>query len=82
MVLLDEPVAGITPASLPEPYVVDELIGTTVTPQRFMDVGYGQNGVTVGGGFPIGNFDFVPGRAPFNATTPALARSARNIPCG
>lgn len=60
VVLLDEPVADITPASLPESYVVDELIGTTgQTSQRFMDVGYGQNGVTVGGGFPIGNFDFV-----------------------
>ena len=59
IVFLDEAVTGLTPAALPEPNVVDELIGTTgQTAQRFMDVGYGQNGVVVGGGFPIGNFDF------------------------
>ena len=60
VLLLDEAVEGITPASLPAPGIVDELIGTTgQTSQRFLDVGYGQNGVAVGGGFPIGNFDFV-----------------------
>jgi len=60
VVLLDQAVVGITPAILPEPYLVDELIGTTgQTAQRFLDVGYGQNGVTVGGGPPVGNFDFV-----------------------
>jgi hypothetical protein len=60
VVLLDEPVVGIVPATLPEPYLVDTLLGTTgQTSQRFLDVGYGQDGVTVGGGPPVGNFDFV-----------------------
>jgi hypothetical protein len=60
VVLLDEAVVGITPATLPEPYLVDQLIGATgQTNLRFNDVGYGQNGVTVGGGPPVGNFDFV-----------------------
>lgn len=60
LVLLDESVEGITPAALPEPYVLDELIGTTgQTAQRFMDVGYGQNGVNNGGGVYTQNFDFV-----------------------
>ena len=37
-----------------------ELIGTTgQTQERFYDVGYGQNGVRVGGGYPVRNFDFV-----------------------
>lgn len=60
VVFLDEPVEGITPASLPEQGIVDELIGTTgQTKQRFVDVGYGQDGVTVGDGPPIANFSFV-----------------------
>ncbi|HZM20489.1 MAG TPA: trypsin-like serine protease [Anaerolineales bacterium] len=59
-VILDEPVAGITPASLPDAGLVDELIGTTgQTSQRFNDVGYGQAGVLVGGGPYIRNFEFV-----------------------
>ena len=60
VVILDEAVAGITPASLPEPGLVDELIGTTgQTDQRFNDVGYGQAGVLVGGGPYVRNFEFV-----------------------
>jgi len=60
IVLLDEPVEGITPASLPEPYLVDELIGTTgQTDQRFVDVGYGQNGVVLASKPYFGNFEFV-----------------------
>lgn len=60
VVILDEDVEGITPAILPEPYQLDELIGTTgQTAYRFLDVGYGQSGVMVGGGPPVGNFDFV-----------------------
>ena len=60
VVLLDEPVVGVTPAVLPEAGVVDELIGETgQTAYRFIDVGYGQNGVKVGGGPPRRNFDFV-----------------------
>ena len=46
--------------SLPEPGAVDALIGTTgQTKQRFVDVGYGQDGVMVGDGPPIANFSFV-----------------------
>ena len=60
VVILDEAVAGITPASLPDAGLVDELIGTTgQTSQRFNDVGYGQAGVLVGGGPYIRNFEFV-----------------------
>jgi hypothetical protein len=60
LVFLDEPVAGVTPAVLPEPGLVDELIGTTgQTSERFYDVGYGQDGVTVGGGPYIRNFEFI-----------------------
>lgn len=60
VVFLDDAVEGITPASLPEPYLVDELIGTTgQTDQRFLDMGYGQNGVLVGDGQPTRHFDFV-----------------------
>jgi hypothetical protein len=60
VVILDEPVEGITPAALPEPYVLDEMLGTTgQTDVRFMDVGYGQSGVTVGGGPYVRNFEFI-----------------------
>ena len=60
VVMLDEAVVGITPAVLPEAGLVDELIGTTgQTQQRFVDVGYGQDGVLVGDGPPIRNFSFV-----------------------
>lgn len=60
VLILDESVEGITPASLPEPYLLDELIGTTgQISQRFMDVGYGQSGVNVGGGPYTRNFDFI-----------------------
>jgi hypothetical protein len=60
LLFLDEPVTGITPAALPEEGLLAELIGTTgQTKQRFYDVGYGQNGVTVGGGPPVSYFNFV-----------------------
>jgi hypothetical protein len=60
LVVLDEPVVGITPAELPEPYVLDELIGTTgQTPVRFNDVGYGQAGVNFEVKPYIPNFDFI-----------------------
>jgi hypothetical protein len=59
LVILDEPVQTITPAVLPEPGLVDALIGTTgQTGQRFSDVGYGQSGVYVGGGTPTRKFEF------------------------
>jgi hypothetical protein len=62
LVFLDEPVVGITPAALPEPGLVDELLGTTgQTAERFLDVGYGQDGVYKNA--PIypyrGNFEFI-----------------------
>lgn len=60
LVFLDEPAVGITPAELPMAGVVDELVGTTgQTDEHFFDVGYGQNGVTVGGGPYTRNYDFV-----------------------
>ena len=60
VVILDEAVVGITPALVPEPYLVDELIGDTgQTAQRFVDVGYGQAGVLVGGGPYTRNFEFI-----------------------
>lgn len=60
VVILDEEVVGITPALLPEPYLVDRLIGDTgQTDQRFIDVGYGQAGVNVGGGPYTRNFEFI-----------------------
>lgn len=59
LVFLDEPVEGITPAALPEPYLLNQIIGSTgQTQQRFYNVGYGQNGVNVGGGPYTRNFDF------------------------
>jgi len=60
LVFLDEAVAGITPAALPEAGILPEMIGTTgQTDWRFMDVGYGQDGVNVGGGPPTRNFSWV-----------------------
>jgi hypothetical protein len=60
VVFLDEAVQGITPAALPEAGLVDELIGTTgQTNVRFNDVGYGQDGVNVGGGPYTRNFSFI-----------------------
>ena len=60
LMFLDEDVMDVTPAELPTVGLLDELIGTTgQTQERFYDVGYGQNGVFVGGGYPIPNFDFV-----------------------
>lgn len=60
VVILDEPVEDITPAILPEPYLLDEIIGDTgQTDQRFEDVGYGQAGVLVGGGPYTRNFEFI-----------------------
>ena len=59
LVFLDEPVVGITPAELPEPNIVDELIGTTgQTEARFNDVGYGQAGVINGQKPYSRNFEF------------------------
>jgi hypothetical protein len=60
LVFLDGAVEGITPAALPESGILPRMIGTTgQTGWRFLDVGYGQNGVNVGGGPPTRNFDFV-----------------------
>ena len=56
LLFLDEP-TDITPAELPEPYLLEELIGENgQTAARFEDVGYGQNGNVLGGGPPIGQF--------------------------
>ena len=60
VVFLDEDVAGITPAELPSVGLLDDLIGNTgQTGYRFYDVGYGQDGVNVGGGPYMRNFEFI-----------------------
>jgi hypothetical protein len=60
LLILAEPVDGITPAVLPTEGLLTEMIGDHGQTQwRFEDVGYGQNGVIVGGGPPIANFDYV-----------------------
>ena len=60
VMILDQAVTDVTPAALPEPYMLDEMLGTTgQTDQRFMDVGYGQSGVSVGGGPYTRNFEFI-----------------------
>ena len=60
LVFLEESVVGITPAVLPESGVLTELIGEHgQTNMRFNDVGYGQDGVSVGGGPPLWNYEFV-----------------------
>jgi hypothetical protein len=56
LLYLDDPV-DIEPAALPDIGLVNDLIGDHgQTPNRFNDVGYGQNGVLVGGGTPVRNF--------------------------
>ena len=60
LLFLDEPGTDITPAALPDVGLLDELIGTTgQTQERFYDIGYGQAGVTVGGGPYTRNFEFI-----------------------
>jgi hypothetical protein len=57
LLYLDDPVTDITPANLPSVGLIDELVGPNgQTQQRFVDVGYGQNGVTNGGGTPQARF--------------------------
>lgn len=57
VVILDEPVQLDQYAVLPELGLLDEVIPDTgTTDQKFLDVGYGQTGVTVGGGPPGRNF--------------------------
>jgi hypothetical protein len=60
LVFLDEPVTDITPASLPELGILPEMIGTTgQTHWRFLDVGYGVDGINVGDGPPTFKDDWV-----------------------
>jgi hypothetical protein len=60
LAFLDRPVVDFDPASLPEPYLVDELVGTTgQTEERFNDVGYGQDGVSFDRKPYIRNYDFI-----------------------
>lgn len=60
LVLLEEDAVGIEPAPLPEEGLLDDLIGETgQTDQRFVDVGYGQAGVLVGGGPYTRNYEFI-----------------------
>jgi hypothetical protein len=60
LVILDKKVKNITPADLPDAYFVDDLIGDAgQTETRFMDVGYGQDGVSFDYKPYIRNFDFI-----------------------
>ena len=53
VLLLDTPVAGITPAQLPQPGLLDQLKATGVlSGLKFTAVGYGISTVTFGGGRP------------------------------
>lgn len=53
LLYLDEPVTGITPATLAEPNTLDPVINSNgQSQQRFDDVGYGIQGTIVGGGPP------------------------------
>jgi Trypsin len=60
VVILEDQVIGITPATLPDSGVVDALVGNTgQTSQRFNDVGYGQDGINLRSKPYYPNFDFV-----------------------
>jgi hypothetical protein len=60
LVFLDDPVDDITPALLPEEYLVDELTGKSGETQvLFNDVGYGQSGVSFEEKPYVRNFDFI-----------------------
>jgi hypothetical protein len=60
VVLLDEQVIGIDPATLPDSGAVDTIVGTTgQTSERFNDVGYGQDGIDLRSKPYYPNFDFV-----------------------
>ena len=64
VVILDEPVELAQYGVLPELGLLDEVIPDTgTTRQRFVDVGYGQTGVDVGGGPPRPNFPLERRRA-------------------
>jgi hypothetical protein len=56
LLYLDRNVTDITPALLPSKGLLDELVGSNgQTAYRFLDVGYGVDGVDVGGGPPTAN---------------------------
>lgn len=59
LVLLEEAVGGITPASLPSSNLLADYLGRGQTSLRFMDVGYGQDGVTFDRKPYVRNFDFI-----------------------
>ena len=52
VVVLDEPIVGITPASLPDVGMLNELGPRGLRGQRFTAVGYGSIEPTIGGGPP------------------------------
>lgn len=58
LVFLNEPVSGIMPAALPAANLLDDWLGTGQTSLRFMDVGYGQDGVSFESKPYVRNFDF------------------------
>lgn len=78
VIVLDRPVRGITPASLPSEGMFDRMFanGTLQQGQRFTAVGYGVHQAQVGGGpysFPSDNFRWVA-VSEFNAMTTVWLR--------
>ncbi len=60
LVMLDNPVTDVTPAKLPAPGMLDEMIGSTgQVPDRFSVVGYGQDGVISGQKPYYRNYEFI-----------------------
>jgi secreted trypsin-like serine protease len=80
VVVLDQPVRGITPAQLPEEGSLDDLSGG----QRFTSVGYGAFEVTNGPGGHQFLYDDVRNRATgtLNAVNPAWLRISMNAATG
>ena len=87
VVVLDDPVAGIQPASLPSAGLLDQLANDgTLKGQRFTVVGYGDTERThePGSGTPVRPYDGARryGVSSFSSLTPALLRLSQNPSTG
>jgi hypothetical protein len=85
VIVLDQPVRGITPAALPSAGLLDRLAANhTLSRQKFTAVGYGLHEPNIGGG-PItfdDNFDRWRSVSEFNALTQAWLRLSQNQATG
>ncbi|HEX9945335.1 MAG TPA: trypsin-like serine protease [Thermoanaerobaculia bacterium] len=86
VIVLDRPVRGITPASLPSAGMLDRMAadGSLHQGSRFTAVGYGVHQVQVGGGpygFPYDNLRWVA-VSEFNSLNPAWLRLSQVGPKG